>query len=349
MIRVLIIEDSPTVRMVLSALLSSDPEIRVVGTAADGAEGVRQTHALKPDLITMDVHMPVMDGFEATRQIMAERPTPIVVVSSVVGSVDAQASFKAIQAGALDVVEKPAGAGTADFAKIRQRLLTTIKLMAEVKVVGRQCTPSALRPALPAAPALPRLARGRPPAIVAVGSSTGGPAALHTLLKALPATFPLPILIVQHMTVGFTQSMADWLQSACARPIQLAQHHQRIVGGSVYFAPDEQHLEVVRRGVMGLSRSAPVSYVRPSATVLFDSVARIYGDEAVGVLLTGMGDDGGIGLKTIRDKGGATLAQDEASCVVYGMPKLAVELGAAEEVLPPAAIASRLVTLAQRD
>src|SRR5947209_5730765 len=137
MIRVLIIEDSATVRMVLSALLSSDPEIKVVGTAADGAEGVRQTLALQPDLITMDVHMPVMDGFEATRRIMAERPTPIIVVSGVIGSADAQGSFQAIQAGALDVVEKPAGTGQADFERIRDRLITAVKLMAEVKVVRR--------------------------------------------------------------------------------------------------------------------------------------------------------------------------------------------------------------------
>ena len=193
MIRVLIIEDSPTVQMVLSALLSSDPEIKVVGTAADGAEGVKQTLALKPDLITMDVHMPVMDGYEATRRIMAERPTPIIVVSSVVGSSDAQASFQAIQAGALDVVEKPAGMAQADYERIRERLVSSVKLMAEVKVVRRRHDTTT--PAPPPPPKRTTLRRALP-ALVVVGSSTGGPAVLHTLLKALPAQFQLPIVIV---------------------------------------------------------------------------------------------------------------------------------------------------------
>lgn len=341
MIRVLIIEDSATVRMVLSALLSSDPEIKVVGMAADGAEGVRQTLALQPDLITMDVHMPVMDGYEATRRIMAERPTPIIVVSAVVGCADAQGSFKAIQAGALDVVEKPAGTGTADFERIRDRLVTAVKLMAEVKVVRRRHDT-----AIAAAPLPPRTAGRRAPlSLVVVGSSTGGPAVLYTLLKSLPAEFSLPVVIVQHMTSGFTESLVGWLRSASPRPMHVARHQQRLTPGEVYFAPEDHHLEVVRRGVLGLNRASPVSYVRPSATVLFESAARLYGNETVGVLLTGMGDDGALGLKAIHDRGGVTLAQDEASCVVYGMPKLAVEWGAADYVLSDKAIGRTLAEI----
>jgi two-component system chemotaxis response regulator CheB len=345
MIRVLIIEDSPTVAMVLSALLGSDPDIKVVGVAVNGEEGVRRTHALRPDLITMDVNMPIMDGFEATRRIMAERPTPIVVVSSVVGSADAQGSFKAIQAGALDVVEKPAGTGQADFERIRERLLTTVKLMAEVKVVSRRyaAAPTVPAPALP----LPNRRQRVRPAVVVVGSSTGGPAVLYTLLKDLPPTFHLPLVVVQHMASGFTQSLVDWFRTACSRPIHVARHHQRLVPGEVYFAPEDHHLELVRRGVLGLNRSDPVSYVRPSATVLFESAAQQYGPEVAGVLLTGMGDDGARGLKAIHDIGGVTLAQDEASCVVYGMPKLAVELGAVDHLVPGDAVARTLAEVAR--
>jgi two-component system chemotaxis response regulator CheB len=329
MIRVLIIEDSPTVQMILSALLSSDPEIKVVGTAADGAEGVRQTLALKPDLITMDVHMPVMDGFEATQRIMAEQPTPIIVVSGVVGS-DPQASFRAIQAGALDVVEKPAGLGQADYQRIRDRLLTAVKLMAEVKVVRRRH--DALAPSL----ASSRNERHRTtPSLVVIGSSTGGPAVLYSLLKSLPDEFQLPIVVVQHMTSGFTQSLADWLQTACCRPIQIARHQQRLQPGGIYLAPEDHHLEIIRRGVMGLNTAPPVSYVRPSATVLFESAAKVYGPEVAGLLITGMGDDGAIGLKAIHDKGGITLVQNEATCVVFGMPQKAIELAAADYILPP--------------
>jgi len=330
MIRVLIIEDSPTVQMVLSRLLSSDPDIKVIGTASDGADGVRKTLDLKPDLITMDVHMPVMDGYEATRRIMAERPTPIIVVSSVVGSADTQASFRAIQAGALDVLEKPAGLGQADYQRIRERLLTAVKLMAEVKVVGRRCVePQASRPK-------PR-AEGRraSPALLVVGSSTGGPAILFSFLKSLPAEFQLPIAIVQHMTSGFTQSLVDWLQTGSSRPILLARHQQRMVPGMVYVAPEDHHLVILRRGVLGLNQEPPESFVRPSATVLFQSAAQQYGNEVAGLLITGMGDDGALGLKVIHDKGGITMVQDEASCIVFGMPKRAIDLGAADYVLPP--------------
>jgi two-component system chemotaxis response regulator CheB len=182
--------------------------------------------------------------------------------------------------------------------------------------------------------------------VVVVGSSTGGPAVLHTLLKGLPPEFSLPVVIVQHMTSGFTQSLVAWLQGGCSRPVQLAAHYQRLAPGGVYVAPEDHHLEIVRRGVLGLTTAPPVSYVRPSATVLFQSAARVYRDEVAGVLLTGMGDDGALGLKDIHDGGGVTLVQDQASCVVYGMPRLAVEMGVADYILSPDALAPTLLELA---
>src|ERR1019366_9675830 len=201
------------------------------------------------------------------------------------------------------------------------------------------------------APSMPIRRADRPrvaPALVVIGSSTGGPAVLHTLLKSLPVEFPAPIVIVQHMASGFTQSLVDWLQTASKRTIQVARHHQRLAPGTTYFAAEDHHLEILRRGVLGLNRAAQVSYVRPSATVLFESAARIYGNEVVGVLLTGMGDDGAAGLKAIHDRGGVTMAQNEASCVVFGMPKKAIELDAADYIIPPDAIVSTLMDLVRR-
>lgn len=345
MIRVLIVEDSPTVRMLLAAILDSDPQIQVVGTAANGQEGVQQALALQPDLITMDIRMPVMDGFEATRRIMEQCPTPIVVVSSRVESSDLPVAFDAIQAGALDVVEKPAGLSHDDFATIRDRLLLTIKLMAEVKVVRRHRAHqrAAADMLVPHSPSV-----RRPPAILAIGASTGGPIALNTVLKELPPDFPIPVVVVQHMADGFTPGLVAWLQLESRLPLKIARQDQRISPGEVYFAPDRFHLLVSSRATLGLSQAPPVSYVRPSVTVLFESIARTYAAEAIGVLLTGMGDDGALGLKAIHDRGGMTLVQDQATCVVYGMPAVAMQLGAADAALPLDRVAPTLCDIVKR-
>jgi two-component system chemotaxis response regulator CheB len=336
MIRVLIVEDSPTLRMLLKTILESDPEIAVIGMAASGEEGVRQALVLKPDLITMDVHLPGMDGFAATRRIMEEQPTPIIIVSSSVDQHEVMTTFNAIQAGALDVLQKPTSINHPDFAALRERLITAVKLMSEVKVIRRYRSPMARRSA--GEPPRP----GRTFSLLAIGASTGGPAALNAILKELPAEFPLPVLIVQHMTTGFTAGLVAWLQLESRLKIKIAEDGEPLRGGTVYVAPDDTHLLVTARGMAGLSKAPPVSHVRPSATVLFESVARVYGPDAIGVLLTGMGDDGAVGLRAMRERGAATIAQDEATSAVYGMPRAAVELGAADQVLPlpqiPAAV-----------
>ncbi|MGC8781187.1 MAG: chemotaxis-specific protein-glutamate methyltransferase CheB [Anaerolineae bacterium] len=328
MIRVLIVEDSPTLRMLLKTVLESDPEIAVIGMATSGEEGVRQALALKPDLITMDVHLPGMDGFTATRRIMEQQPTPIVIVSSSVDHHEVMTTFNAIQAGALDVLRKPTSIDHPDFAALRERLITTVKLMAEVKVIRRYRSPMAARGAGE------RPQAGRPYSLVAIGASTGGPAALNAILKELPAGFPLPVLVVQHMTAGFTAGLVSWLQLESRLTVKVAEDGENLRPGTVYVAPDDTHLVVAARGVVGLSKAPPVSHVRPSATVLFESVARVYGGDAIGVLLTGMGDDGAVGLRAMRERGALTIVQDEATSAVYGMPKAAVELGAAGQVLP---------------
>jgi two-component system, chemotaxis family, protein-glutamate methylesterase/glutaminase len=343
MIRVLIVEDSPTSRQLLTEILSSDPEIQVIGSAADGAEGVQRTLDLRPDLVTMDIRMPRLDGFEATRRIMEQCPTPILVVSASAEPADSSITFNAIQAGALEVFEKPIGPSDPQFAAQCQRLITAVKLMAGIKLVRRRVRP----PTRPLTPLAPAAAPARNLALLAIGASTGGPMALATLLKALPADFPLPILVVQHIASGFVAGLVSWLQTNSRLPLTLAADGEIIAAGQVYFAPEGRHLIVPSRGILGTSQAPPVSHVRPSATVLFNSVARVYRNEAGGVLLTGMGDDGAMGLKAIHDAGGPTFAQDEASSVVYGMPKAAVDLGAATYVLPVDRIAPALLRLLQ--
>ncbi|MEJ5198946.1 MAG: chemotaxis-specific protein-glutamate methyltransferase CheB [Anaerolineae bacterium] len=339
MIRVLIVEDSPTLRMLLKTILESDPEITVIGMATSGEEGVRQALALKPDLITMDVHLPGMDGFTATRRIMEQQPTPIVIVSSSVDHHEVMTTFNAIQAGALDVLQKPTSVNHPDFAALREKLVTTVKLMAEVKVIRHYRSPVTRRED----GERPKV--GRPYALLAIGASTGGPAALNSILKELPAGFPLPVLVVQHMTTGFTAGLVSWLQLESRLKIKIAEDGEYLRGGVVYVAPDDTHLLVAARGVIGLSKAPPVSHVRPSATVLFESVARVYGGEAIGVLLTGMGNDGAEGLRAMRERGALTIAQDEATSAVYGMPKAAVELGAAVQVLPLSQIPGAVLAL----
>jgi len=339
MIRVLIVEDSATVRTLLTALLQSDPALQVVGSAANGEEAVRQALALKPDIITMDIHMPVMDGIEATRRIMTECPTPIVVLTAVAAAPDSHVTFDAIQAGALEVLQKPVGISHADFEIIRDRLVQTVKLMAEVKVVrrhSRKVTATMLPPLVPSS--------NGPPSLLVIGASTGGPAALNTLLHGLPPDFSLPIAVVQHMSAGFLPSLISWLQLGTRLRLMMAEDGQALLPGQVYFAPDDHHLAVTAQGRLGLTTAPPVSHVRPSATVLFLSAAAKYGSQVTGLVLTGMGDDGAVGLKAIRDRGGLTLAQDEASSVVYGMPKVAFEMGAVERVLPLERMAAALLS-----
>lgn len=341
MIRVLIVEDSPTIRMLLEAMLDSDPEIEVIGTAADGEEGVRKTKALKPDLITMDIRMPRMDGFEATKRIMAECPTPIVVVSASVEASDLKIAFNALQAGALDVVEKPPGIRHAEFETIREQLVTAVKLMSDVKVVTRRPLPA--RPAGPAPTPRPLL-KGRID-IIAIAASTGGPAALAEILTKMPAGTPVPILIVQHITRGFDEGLVRWMDSVSPLPVRLAVNGQRLRAGEVLVGPQGVHLGVSDSARVVLSQSPSVQSHCPSATYLFRSVAEAYGRYALGVILTGMGDDGVDGLVALKRAGGRVLAQDEDSSVVFGMPRQAIARGVVDQVVPLSAMAATIVEL----
>jgi two-component system, chemotaxis family, protein-glutamate methylesterase/glutaminase len=343
-IRVLVVDDSAAQSGFLRALLDADPRLSVVGIAPNGAAAVRETGRLAPDVITMDLHMPLMDGLEATRQIMAQTPTPILIVTSSASYREQHLVFQAFEAGALAVVAKPAIGQTQDV--LARELIRTVKSVAGFKLV-RRWGPRRPSEAAREERANARLAGRTRPELVAVGASTGGPQALQELLTRLPADFPWPVVIVQHITPGFAGGLVEWLRSLCPLPIALATDGHGLRGPGIFVAPTGHHL-TVRGWALTLTETPPVSGHRPSATVLFQSVAREYGAAAVGVLLTGMGDDGAVGLRDIKRGGGLTIAQDEASSVVFGMPAAAIALGVVDRVLAPGAIASMLGDLAAR-
>ncbi len=355
-LRVLVVDDSDLQRMLLANLLMTDPGIEVVGQAKDGPEAIRLTASLHPDVITIDLRMPEMDGLAATRRIMQETPTPVVLVSAGISPEDRQLVGEALAAGVLAVVAKPVPGSRG--AQATAELITTVKRMAGVRVIRRrslergntgQLSPPPGRAntgqlgPLPEPPAA--AAQGPRPAIVAIGSSTGGPQALQTILTRLPATFQPPIVIVQHIAAGFASSIVDWLGPQCALPLQLATAGMRLDRPGIYLAPTGQHL-VVQGHILILNDAPPVRGHRPSATNLFRSVATSYGSRAIGVLLTGMGDDGAAGLAEMKRLGATTIAQDEASSVVFGMPAAAITLGVVDHIVAPAQIPALLQRLA---
>jgi two-component system, chemotaxis family, protein-glutamate methylesterase/glutaminase len=343
-VRVLVVEDSAVVTEFLLQVLQSDPEIVVAGTAQDGAEALAAVERLRPDIITMDVHMPKMNGFDATRRIMEARPTPIIIVSGTADVSETANAFRAVEAGALALLERPAGLGHSEHRRTAAALIQAVKLMAEVRVVRRWARYGPKRNGTASAPV--RLAaQTRTPALIAVGASTGGPPVLQMILSELPRDFPAPVLLVQHIATGFTQGFADWLGHSSGLPVRIAFDGERMLPGHVYVAPDGLHLKVHKTGTISLSRGEPENGLRPSISVLFRSVAELYGPQAVGVLLTGMGKDGALGLKLMKEKGAITIAQDRETSVVHGMPGEAIRIGAATYVLPADKIGAALTSL----
>jgi two-component system chemotaxis response regulator CheB len=340
MLRVLVAEDSITARELLVSILRSDPDIVIVGEASNGVEAVVMTRELKPDVVTMDIRMPTMDGFEATRQIMAEAATPIVIVSATYDERDVEVSMHALRAGALTVLAKPPGPEAAEFDDHCRRLVRTVKAMAEVKVVRRW---SDRRHVDRPAPVPQRLVR---PRLVAIAASTGGPAALARILSTLPREFDPPVLVVQHIAPGFVDGLAAWLNTTAALPVRVAKDREALRPGTVYVAPDDHHLVVEDRSTLAVSRTPAVDGFRPSGSVLFESAAHVFGNSLVAVILTGMGEDGVAGLRAVRSAGGRIIAQDEESSVVFGMPGAAVAAGLADVTMPLGAIAPRLRELA---
>ena len=335
-IKILIADDEPMVREGIALLLRDEKDMRIVGFAEDGEEAVRKTLELEPDVVLMDIVMPKLDGYEAVKRIMDRKPTPILMITS---HAAANPLFKALSAGALDLIPKPEGG---DFRKFKEELLRKIRLFAGISFPKKKEAEG--KPiSFPKSGEMREA--GRRIRIIAVGSSTGGPAALGRLLKPLPPDFPASILVVQHIAPGFEKGLVEWLSSECRLKVKLAEDEEKPLPGTVYLAPPDIHLLIRDDGRLGLDSSPPVGGHRPSAELLFSSLARVCGADAVGIILSGMGTDGSRGLKILRDAGAHTFAQSEESCVVFGMPKAALEAGAVERVLPPEEISRELLRL----
>jgi two-component system chemotaxis response regulator CheB len=341
-IKVLIVDDSIVPREMLTQILTSDPSIEVAGTAKDGEEAVEMAKRLSPDLITMDIHMPRMDGLKATEQIMAYNPTPILVVSSSVHGEGLGRAFDALDAGALEVMKKPEPRDWQELQSVGQSLIRKVKLLANVRVITHVAGKAAQRKAEQPVAAAPSAVGRRE--LVAIGSSTGGPSALLNVLGTLPADFPVPVAVAQHIAEGFVPGLVGWLDAGCKISVVVADDDEELRPGHAYFAPTGTNLEI-RRGRAVVTDARPGQLYIPSADTLFLSVAERYGADAVGVLLTGMGSDGAEGLRTMREAGAATVAQDETTSTVFGMPKAAIELGAASVVLPIHAVGGELMRL----
>lgn len=343
-VRVLIADDSVVVRRVLKRLLESDPGIRVVGMASDGGEAVEMTAQLRPDLVTMDLVMPGMDGLEATARIMAYHPTPVLFFSSYFDHDGTYSRVDALAAGALDVLEKPTLVPDDQWDAQADALVRKVKALAQIPVIAHIRGAHVRARQRTRAGALGS-GTGHAVDIVAIGVSSGGPRVLDEILSALPASFALCVVVVQHMAEGFMPGLVEWLQQRCPLRLSMAVDQDELLAGRVLFAPDGAHLVAERTARLRLSGAEPVNGHRPSVDVLFGSVARAYGSRAAGIVLTGMGSDGAAGLLALRHAGAVTMAQSEDSCVVFGMPRAAIELGAAERVVSPAQMIDGLTAL----
>ncbi len=328
-IRVLIVDDSALMREALKSIIGQDPEIEIVGLAKNGKEGVEKALLLKPNVITMDLKMPMMSGLEAIETILEELPIPIIVVSSM----DITIIVKALSIGAMDFV-----AVTSDIETIAADLITKIKIASRVRPLRRiKIKPCAIK-------APKELNRGSASKAVAIGVSTGGPQALQQILAKLPATFPCGILIVQHMSSGFIEGLAEWLNTTSCLHVSVAKAGDILKSGMILLAPDDLHMRVGNDGRIALSENTNKEIVHvPSIDVMMKSVADYYQENAVGVIMTGMGQDGVEGIRAIRQAGGRTIAQDEKSSVIFGMNKVAIDMGLIDEVVALEIMAEKLI------
>jgi len=342
-IKVLIVEDSLVVRELLKHIVGSDDRFEIMAAVDSAEHCLRILETEAPDVISLDIRLPGMNGLDATLQIMTKRPTPIVVVAAQVDDDELNIAMNALRAGALSVVEKPVGVTNVAFEAMAAKLCTQLAIMSQVKVV-RQGIDRGLRFGT-------QEEATRPPdpsirySMLGVVASTGGPQALVQMFNGLGPNFRLPILLVQHITSSFLEGFVSWLSGTTPFQARIAQEDELPVPGRIYVAPIDHHLALIH-GRLALLNSAPVCNQKPSGTVLFDSLAREVGRQGIGVVLTGMGADGSEGLRKMHDTGAYTIAEDASTCVVFGMPAAAAKLGAVREMLPLPDIAPRLKNLA---
>ncbi|WP_295453414.1 chemotaxis protein CheB [uncultured Thiodictyon sp.] len=348
-IRLLLVEDSATELYMLKRLLSAAPDMEVVGTAADGRAALTLLPQLRPDLVITDYHMPVMDGMEFILKAMQQHPCVILVLSVAVQSFHKDNIFRLLSAGALDVLAKPLGHDGGIGGREAQELLDKIRAIAQAPSMSRRLAVAApaVRPTPADTPVIPSPLRKRIE-LIALGASTGGPQVLNRILELLPKTFPVPLVCVQHISQGFLDGMLSWLQTQSALKLELARPGEVPRPGTVYFAPEGRHLLLDANRRFSVASCTAADVHCPQVDRLLTSVARHYGAAALGVLLSGMGRDGAVGLKAMRDAGAPTIAQDAATSVIFGMPAVAIELGAAQYVLPTDEIAAMLSRFARR-
>ena len=344
MINVLIVDDSLTSREYLKQIIASDPELTVIGEARDGKEALMLAEKKRPHVIVMDILMPGLNGYEATRAIMETCPAPIVINSALATPGQTEIVFQAMNAGAVAVCQKPSGFGHPDSAGLIEKLLRMIKLMSEVKVVRLLYPKKKLsRTDFTNIASFKRIESRID--IIAIGASTGGPPVLHTILSNLAKNFSTPMIVVQHIAAGFLEGMIEWLSKETALTLKIPKTGERIQAGHVYFAPEDHHMEITPSRHFMITKMGLNEVVKRPITHLFNSIAKIFGENSVGILLTGMGTDGAQGLKEMNSKGALTLAQSKESSVVFGMPGEAVNLKAATYIFSPAEIATFLNTL----
>jgi len=369
-IEVLIVDDSPFMRMTLQKILNQDPDIKVIDTARDGREGILKLQALRPQVVTMDVEMPVMNGLQALEEIMRWQPTPVIILSAVTTE-GTQATLKALDLGAFDVVAKPSGRPGADLQALSRDLVEKVKAAAGINParLGRkvipigitvQVAPANVLPSTPVTRQAPSLATGGKPGftpkhaveIVAIGTSTGGPSALQAVLPTLPRDFPVPVLVAQHMPPGFTGPLAERLNGLCPLKVREGIHGEVLKAGTVYVAPAGKQMQVQRKSgqlTLHIGDVAPIpTLYHPSVDVMFLSLAKAVGQGTLGVIMTGMGSDGTKGMKELKALEGFAIAESEETCVVYGMPRSLVEAGLADRVVPLGEIGQTILECVMR-
>ncbi len=363
-VRVLVVDDSAFMRKAITMMLESDPMIKVIGSARDGAEGVEKVQLLKPDLVTMDIEMPRMDGLTALKEIMIKRPTPVMMISSITTD-GARATLDAMELGAVDFIPKEMSYVSLDIVNIKDELLRKIKdiskrksiLMSQFrrrnfKAAATQITPArsaAARSTAAPVSSIRRVTRKKSHQIglITIGVSTGGPPALQAIIPKLPRNLPVGVVIAQHMPAMFTKSLAERLNGLSELTVKEAEDRESIVPGTVLIAPGGKHLKVIKRGsqaFVSITEKPLDTLYHPCVDVMFDSVADAFGRAVLGVVLTGMGNNGVVGMAKLKAKGAVCIAQNEESCVVYGMPKAIIEAGLADHISPIERIADEVLS-----
>lgn len=341
-IKVLIVDDSRVARAMLTHIIESDPDLKVAGYAENGEIALQWLQKEDCDVITMDIHMPVINGFEVTKKIMETKPLPTIIISSGYDSHDNHMAFKAIEAGALAILEKPVGIYDVSYSQMAKEIIHTIKMVSGIKLLTRhpRIHLNENKNFLKTAPKLSVKAIG-------IGASLGGPLAIAKILEDLPASFPIPIFIVQHIAAGFTEDFIRWLQNRAKLKIYLAKHGELAQPGCVYIAADVCQMGIKKGDIINLDYTT-LHGIQPSVGHLFKSLAETYGAQCIGVILTGMGRDGAEELLLMKQKGAYTIAQDEESCLMFGMPKEAILINAAQQIVPLNLIASTLIRLVEK-